>query len=369
MSFRNTSMPAVPDKMKAVLLKGHGGFDQLEFREDVAVPQPGAGAVLVRIGAAGVNNTDINTRTAWYSRAVSDGTTAAGAAAGIDGANAEDSGWTGVKHRFPRIQGADGCGLIVAVGTGVSAGRIGERVLIEPVIRLDVQGVAQVIYFGSECNGAFAEYACVPSVNAHAISSDLSDAELASFPCAYGAAEHMMERARVAGGEIVLVTGASGGVGSAAVQLAVRRGARVIAVAGPSKAAAVTALGAARVLARDADLADTLGSESVDVVIDVVGGRQFGRLLDVLRRGGRYAVAGAISGPIVDLDLRTLYLKDLRLEGCTVFEPAVFRNLLGYIERGEIRPLVANVYALSAIVAAQREFSAKEHTGKIVLQP
>jgi NADPH:quinone reductase-like Zn-dependent oxidoreductase len=167
----------------------------------------------------------------------------------------------------------------------------------------------------------------------------------------------------------VLITGASGGVGSAAVQLAVRRGARVIAVTSPAKDQAITALGASRVIARDANLIGVLGRESVDVVIDVVGGGQFVALLEVLRRGGRYAVAGAISGPIVDLDLRTLYLKDLRLHGCTVFEPTVFRNLIGYIERGEIRPVVAKIFALNAIVAAQREFSAKNHAGKIVLQP
>jgi NADPH:quinone reductase-like Zn-dependent oxidoreductase len=354
--------------MKAVLWKGYGGYDQLEFREDVPVPRPEDGSVLVQIGAASVNNTDINTRIGWYSRAVSEGTTDTGAD-GFSESSAEDSGWTGTKHQFPRIQGADGCGRIVAVGRGVAASRIGERVLIEPVIRLNVRGTVQVIYFGSECNGSFAEYTCVPSANAHAISSDLSDAELASFPCAYAAAEHMLERSQVAAGDEVLITGASGGVGSAAVQLAVRRGARVIAVTSPAKEAAITALGASRVIARDADLVEPLGHESVDVVIDVVGGGQFVQLLEILRRGGRYAVAGAISGPIVDLDLRTLYLKDLRLHGCTVFEPMVFRSLVGYIERGEIRPLVAKIFALSAIVAAQREFSAKNHAGKIVLQP
>ena len=362
-------MTAIPETMRAVLLKGYGGFDQLEYREDVPVPQPEEDAVLVRIGAAGVNNTDINTRTGWYSRAILEGTTVAGTAGGFVGASPEDAGWTGTEHKFPRIQGADGCGRIVAVGSGVSPRRIGERVLIEPVIRLNRDGITQVIYFGSECNGAFAEYACVPSVNAHAISTGLSDVELASFPCAYAAAEHMLERSAVGRGDTVLVTGASGGVGSAAVQLAVRRGARVVAVASIAKAQAVEALGAAVVIARDADLIGALGSESVDAVIDVVGGKQFGQLLEVLRRRGRYAVAGAISGPIVDLDLRTLYLKDLRLDGCTVFEPSVFRNLVGYIERGEIRPVIARVFALDSIVAAQQEFSAKGHTGKIVLQP
>ena len=362
------SAPQIPGVMKAVLWKGYGGYDQLEFREDVPVPQPEDGSVLVRIGAASVNNTDINTRTGWYSRAVSEGTTDAGAG-GFSSSSAEDSGWTGTTHRFPRIQGADGCGRIVAVGRGVPAGRVGERVLIEPVIRLTVRGIAQVMYFGSECNGSFAEYTCIPSVNAHSISSVLSDAELASFPCAYAAAEHMMDRSRVAAGDEVLITGASGGVGSAAVQLAARRGARVIAVASPAKEQAIIALGASQVIARDADLVGLLGRESVDVVIDVVGGGQFVQLLEILRRGGRYAVAGAISGPIVDLDLRTLYLKDLRLHGCTVFDPVIFRNLVGYIERGEIRPVVAKIFALSSIVAAQQEFSAKNHAGKIVLQP
>ena len=359
----------VPDVMKAVLWNGYGGYEQLQYRVDVPVPHPQDGAVLVKIGAASVNNTDINTRTGWYSRAVSDGTTDAGAAAGFSNANAGDSGWTGTEHQFPRIQGADGCGRIVAVGRGVPASRIGERVLIEPIIRLNVQGVSKIAYFGSECDGSFAEYTCVPAANAHAILSDLSDADLASFPCAYAAAEHMLERSQVAAGDEVLVTGASGGVGSAAVQLAIRRGARVIAVAGPAKEAAITALGASRIIAREANPVALLGHESVDVVIDVVGGRQFPQLLEVLRRRGRYAVAGAISGPVVDLDLRTLYLKDLQLHGCTVFEPAVFRNLVGYIERGEIRPIVAKVFALSSIVAAQREFSAKNHAGKIVLLP
>jgi len=291
--------------MKAVLLKGHGGFDQLEYREDVPVPQPGQGAVLVQIGAAGVNNTDINTRTGWYSRAP--------VPPGVGRNDVEVAGWTGAKQAFPRIQGADGCGRIVAVGSGVTDARIGERVLIEPIIRLHRHKREQVLYFGSECDGAFAEYTCVPSQNAHAISCRLTDAELASFPCSYGAAEHMLERTQVIPGDTVLVTGASGGVGSAAVQLAVRRGARVIAMAAAAKSAGVIALGASRVMARDADLVEDLGRDSVDVVIDVVGGSQFGQFLAVLGRRGRYAVAGAISGPLVDLDLRQLYLKDLRL--------------------------------------------------------
>jgi NADPH:quinone reductase-like Zn-dependent oxidoreductase len=243
-------------------------------------------------------------------------------------------------------------------------------VLIEPVFRVPGDGARpRAIYFGSEHDGAFAQYATVPAGSAHRIASALSDVELASFPCSYSAAENMLTRLELQPGATVLITGASGGVGSAAVQLAKRRGANVLALAGAAKAELVGALGADRLFARDADLVAQLGRESIDAVIDVVGGAQFGVLLELLRRGGAYAVAGAIAGAAVSLDLRTLYLKDLRLLGCTVLEPQVFPNLIGYIERGEIRPVIASVHPLSAIVAAQEEFLAKRHTGKIVLVP
>ncbi|MGH6883645.1 MAG: alcohol dehydrogenase family protein [Hypericibacter sp.] len=363
-------MQTPPQTMRAVLLTGNGGFDRLDYRDDVPVPRPKAGEVLIRVGAAGVNNTDINTRTAWYSKAVTEGTTSAGGAGGFAGARTEDAGWTGTAPAFPRIQGADACGRIVAVGTGVDPARIGERVLVEPVFRSPAGGDPyRATYFGSECDGAFAEFAVAPAAHAYRIESALSDAELASFPCAYSAAENMLTRAGLRAGETVIITGASGGVGSAAVQLAKRRGATVLAVAQASKAANVLSLGAARVIPRDAGLVAEVGREKVDVAIDVVGGEAFPQLLDLLRRGGRYAAAGAIAGPVVPLDLRTLYLKDLRLVGCTILEPEVFGNLVRYIERGEIKPVIASLHPLSAIVAAQQEFLTKQHTGKIVLLP
>ncbi len=363
-------MSEIPDRMKAVWLRGHGGYEMLDYRDDAPVPSPSAGEVLIKVGAASINNTDVNTRTGWYSPEVNEGTTSAGAAHGYAEAKSEDAGWTGAAPVFPRIQGADACGRIVAVGEGVEPGRIGERVLIEPVFRSPVDWAPfRAVYFGSEWDGAFAEYAKAPSAHAHRIVSPLGDAELASFPCAYSAAENMLERARLCSGETVLITGASGGVGSAAVQLARRRRAVVIAVASGSKAGEILSLGAARVVPREADLLAAVDVESVDVVVDVVGGPQFPLLLKALRRGGRYAVAGAIAGPRVDLDLRTVYLKDLNLMGCTILEPQVFRNLVRYIERDEIRPLVASVYPLREIVAAQQEFLRKRHIGKIVLVP
>jgi NADPH:quinone reductase-like Zn-dependent oxidoreductase len=352
----------IPHVMRAVLLTGNGGFEMLDVRCDVPVPIPEADDVLIKIGAAGVNNTDINTRIGWYSKAVGEATEVGGAG-GI--ADAQDDGWSGAAFKFPRIQGADACGRIVAVGAGVDPARIGERVLVEPVFRKAKSN--DVLYFGSEVDGAFAEYAWAPSVYAHRINSDLSDAELASFPCAYSAAENMLVRTGLATGERVLITGASGGVGSAAVQLAKRRGAEVIAMVGNDKAEAVHALGVSQVIPRDANLQAQFGPEYFDVAVDVVGGSQFAGILNTLKRGGRYGVSGAISGPIVDLDLRTLYLKDLKLIGCTILEPEVFQNLIAYIERGEIKPLVAATYPLTEIVAAQEAFLAKRHVGKIVL--
>lgn len=347
-------MTDLPVTMRGVWLTGHGDMDKLDIRQDIPVPVPGPRDVLVRVAAAGVNNTDINTRTAWYSK---------------DDRSSEDASWTGQPLQLPRIQGADVCGRIVAVGSNVSTDRIGERILIEPCLKeAHGQELAQPWYLGSECDGGFSEFTVVAARHANKIDSKLSDIELASFPCSYSTAENLMTRAGVKAPDRVLITGASGGVGSAAVQLAKARGAYVMAVTTPVKSDVLHELGADETISRETDLIAQAGANSIDVVIDVVAGDKWPQYLEVLRPGGRYAVAGAIAGPLVELDVRTLYLKDLSLFGCTVLEPEVFSNLIKRIEQGSIKPIVARSFALEEIRDAQRLFLEKQHVGKIVLK-
>jgi NADPH:quinone reductase-like Zn-dependent oxidoreductase len=218
------------------------------------------------------------------------------------------------------------------------------------------------------CDGGFAQFAVAPSSEAYTVDSDLSAEELGAVSIAYSTAEGMLHRARV-GAEKVVITGASGGVGLAAVQLAKLRGAEVIGICSPSKADVVRAAGADHVIDRGENLIQALGSRSVDVAVDVVGGASVNELLSLLRRGGRYAIAGAIGGPLSEIDLRNIYLNDLSLFGCTFQEDEVFENLVRYIKNRRIQPLVSQTYPLAEIHRAQEDFIAKKYPGKIVLVP
>lgn len=353
--------------MKAVVTTGNGGLDRLVYR-DVPRPEAREGEVLLRVLAAGVNNTEINTRLGWYSSSVTGATEAAWADEEREAVQKADGGW-GLPTPFPFIQGTDCCGEVVALGEGADAGLLGRRVIVRPNMRPAGFGSLENVWMASDFDGAFAEFVRVPASEVFPVDADWTDVALGSIPCAYGTAENMVHRARVTAADHVVVTGASGGVGSAAVQLAHRRGARVTAIAGSSKAADVLALGADRVLDRDADVAAELGVESVDVVIDNVSGPSFGGLVETMRVGGRYASSGAIAGPIVSFDKRSFYLRDMTFIGCTAWDEPVFPNLVGYIERGEIRPAIAGTYPLERIGEAQTEFLAKRHVGKLVLVP
>jgi NADPH:quinone reductase-like Zn-dependent oxidoreductase len=349
--------------MKAVLLTGHGGPERLVYREDLPRPEPAEGEVLIEVGAAGVNNTDLWTREGAY---------------GTDDDPQAAGGWRrGRPMVFPRIQGADIAGRIVAAGRGVREARIGKRVLVDPVV-YDAgsgrEGLAEAELIGSERDGGFAEYVTVPSPNAHAVETYLTDEELATFPTAYLTALGMLNRARLAEGEILLVTGASGGVGSAALQLARARGAQTVAIVGAGKEDRARELGAEALVVRGtAELSTAVrraaGGQPMDVVADVVGGDAFPELLNALKPFGRYVTAGAIAGPVVNLDLRTLYLKHLELIGSTVGTSEEFSDLVEHVTQDRVKPLLAGVYPLSQIREAQRAFEDKDFFGKLVLAP
>ena len=340
--------------MTGVVLTGHGGLDKLEWCNDLPRPSPKRGEVLIRVHASAVNNTDVNTRLAWYSKS---------------GAGAEDATWTGQPLRFPHIQGIDCVGVIEEVGAGVPAGRVGQRVMVEPCLR-EVAGERKSPpwFLGSECPGAFADYLCVAGRHAHQVDSPLSDTELATFPCSYSTAENMLVRCGARAGDRAIVTGASGGVGSAAIQLLRARGARVVAVSSPAKFDRLKALGADEVISRDDDPVAGFGTGGFDIAVDLAGGPMASRLIEALAPGGRYAVAGAVAGAEARFDLRSIYLKDLTLFGCTALDDGVFAGLVSRIETGQIKPLLANTFALRDIRAAQTLFLERGHVGKIGLR-
>jgi NADPH:quinone reductase-like Zn-dependent oxidoreductase len=353
----------IPLTMRAVLLTGHGGLDKLVYAKDVPVPRPAAGEVLIEVSACGMNNTDVWVREGAY---------------GTDsdpGAIASWRRWSSSSTlTFPRVQGADTVGRIVAVGGGVANSRIGERVMVDfSIYNTDGDSLADIDYMGHGRDGGYAEYMVLPAENAHVVQTAMTDAELATFCCAYLTAEQMLDRARVAADERVLVTGASGGVGSGLVQLCRARGAVPYAVVSAGKEAKALEIGAEAAIVRGgnlvADVERATNGRPIDVVADVVGGPMFADLLRLLRPEGRYATAGAIGGPIVQLDLRTVYLKHLELHGSSQGSRKAFRRLVRYIEEGRIKPLLAATYKLSDLHRAQTAFMDKKFFGKLVVVP
>lgn len=345
--------------MKAAVLTAHGGPEVLQLRNDWPRPEPGASEVLVRVVAAAVNNTDIWTREGAY---------------GVPGNPNAKAGWRG-PVAFPRVQGGDIAGVIADVGRGVDAGRVGERVLVDPALYRDHAPEAPPDgLLGSEADGGFAEYVTVSAERAHDMTaSPLSDEELATLPVAYGTAMGMLERARISAGETVVVTGASGGVGLALVQLAAARNAHVIAITSGNKAAAVLSAGASHTVDRHADdLVAHVQQHSkggLDAVADVVGGPQVAELMPLIRDDGRWVIAGAIAGPVVELDLRRLYLHNIRLIGSSMHTRAHFATLVDAARTGTVRPVIAARYLLDDVHIAQDQFRQGEHAGKIVVFP
>lgn len=353
--------------MKAIVTTGNGGYDRLVYKE-VPIPEIGQGEVLIKVLAAGVNNTEINTRLGWYSSSVNGSTNEISDSKDELVTPKTDGGWNN-QTPFPLIQGTDCCGLVARVANNVDSNLIGKRVLIRPCVRTHGFGSLDNIWMGSDFDGAFAQFVKIRASEVFPVICDWTNAELGTIPCAYGTSENMLHRANLILGETVLVMGASGGVGSATVQLAKCRGAKVIAIAGEDKHEKVSQIGADILLRRSANLIAELGEQSVDVVVDNVAGSGFPTMMKLLKRGGRLVSSGAIAGPIVNLDMRDMYLKDITLMGTTAWDEKVFPNIVRYIEQGEIQPILAQTFPLSSIAEAQKKFLEKKHVGKFVLIP
>ncbi|WP_457464784.1 zinc-binding dehydrogenase [Streptomyces sp. TE5632] len=347
----------VPESMRAVRITGHGGPEVLELTE-VAVPAPQAGEVLVRVGAVALNNTDLWTREGAYGR---------------PGDPRALSGWRGPID-FPRIQGADVAGRVVAVGPDVGGSLVGRRVVVDPAI-YDTEGpdANPVGLMGSERDGGYAQYVTAPAERVHDVTqSPLTDDQLATLPTAYGTALGMIERGRLREGETVLVSGASGGVGLALVQIARARGARVLAISSGPKIDAVRETGAHEVVDRAGNVAEQIRAaapEGIDVALDVVAGELVSEGLPLLREGGRWVIAGALGGYDVTFDVRRLYLHNAQVIGSAMHTPTHFGLLMDLARRAEVQPVVAATFPLDRAAQAQEELSRRKHVGKIVMHP
>ncbi|MET9127006.1 zinc-binding dehydrogenase [Streptomyces sp. NPDC004528] len=347
----------VPETMRAVQIAQYGGPEVLEVTE-VAVPVPHAGEVLVQVSAVALNNTDLWTREGAYGRPEEPEAL---------------SGWRGPID-FPRIQGADVAGRVVMVGDGVDKSLVARRVVVDPA-DYDAEGpdANPVGLMGSERDGGYAEYVIASAERVHDVTeSPLTDDQLAALPTAYGTALGMIERARLQEGETVLVSGASGGVGLALVQIAHARGARVLAITSESKIDAVREAGAHEVVDRARDVAAQIhmaAPDGIDVALDVVAGDLLRDGLPLLREGGRWVIAGALGGYSVAFDVRRLYLRNAQVIGSAMHTPRHFDLLMHLARRGEIQPVITATFPLDQAAQAQDELARRAHVGKIVLRP
>ncbi|WP_258868973.1 zinc-binding dehydrogenase [Alkalilimnicola ehrlichii] len=289
---------------------------------------------------------------------------------------------------FPRIQGADVAGRIVAVGDGVDSGRIGERGLLDfnlyPDSRRDINLTPD--YYGHGADGGYAEYIAVPSDQFHTVANPaLADAELAAMGmCSYQTAMHMLTSAKVKAGERVLVTGASGGVGTALIQLCRIMGAIPYALSQQDKADALLALGAEAVLDRSdmANFTDKVRAvtqgQPIDAVMDLVGGEMTDRFIDTMifdmkRRSSypRLSIAGASGGNVSEMMWTRIYLYQVQIFGVSHGTREEAEQLVAWIRSGELKPVLHGAFKLSELHAAEEYFvnRGSNYLGKIVIVP
>ncbi len=369
------NLATIPATMHAMVLTGHGDIDKLEYRSDVATPRPGPGEVLVQVTATAKNNTDRKAREGLYPTK--------------DKGEVTSFAMGGEPTlTFPRIQGADVAGRVVAVGEGVAASRIGERGLLDfnlyPDARRDINLTPD--YYGHGADGGYAEYIAVPSDQFHHVPNpELADAELAAMGmCSYQTGYHMITSARVAAGERVLVSGASGGVGAALIQMCRIIGAIPYAVSQPDKAEALLALGAEAVIDRG-DLSTFVervlkatGGAPIDAVMDLVGGEMTDLFIDTMigdmkarNTYPRLSIAGASGGNLSEIMWTRIYLYQVQIFGVSHGTREEAEQLIEWIRSGQLKPVLHAAFKLSELHEAERYFvnRGSNYLGKIVVVP
>jgi NADPH:quinone reductase-like Zn-dependent oxidoreductase len=364
----------IPEKMSAMVLVGHGGIEKLVYKKDVAMPIIRKNEVLVKVTATAKNNTDRKAREGLYP---------------TKGKNDVTSFAIGGKTTltFPRIQGADIVGRIVAVGEGVSFDRIGQRGLLDFNIYTDERSDINLTpdYYGHGADGGYAEYVALPSNQFyHMPNTELSDAQLSSLGmCSYQTGYHMMTSAHIQAGEKVLISGASGGVGTAMIQMCRIIGAIPYAVSSNDKKEMLLKLGAQDVCDRgDEDLVKSIltmtKGENIDVVMDLLGGEYTDKFIDSMivdmtkrKTYPRLSIAGASGGNISEILWTRIYLYQVQIFGVSHGTRNEAKQLMAWIREGLLKPVLHGTFKLSDLHAAENYFAKRDsnYLGKISIVP
>jgi NADPH:quinone reductase-like Zn-dependent oxidoreductase len=343
--------------MRAAVIRQHGASDSLRL-EAVPIPEPAETELLIRVGAVGLNHLDVFAR------------------AGLKG--------PGVPPiRLPHVSGVDVAGTVAALGPGVDGPPAGQRVLVNPAIgcgtcrqcrRGELSMCPRYSILGEHRWGGLADYVTVPARNVIPLPEHVPFTSAAAVPAAYTTAwRGIVTVGRVRPAERVLVVGASGGVGCAALQIAVLAGAEVLAVAGgPAKRQRALELGAVAAFDSSgnwlAEVLDFTGSEGVDLVHDAVGAPTWRRSIQSLAMGGRMVVCGATAGDSPEISIRELYQHHRQILGAPMGNWQDFLDVTRLVFNGRIEPEVHAVYPLEGIAEAQDALDHREHFGKIVIQ-
>ncbi|NIN70790.1 MAG: zinc-binding dehydrogenase [Gemmatimonadetes bacterium] len=342
--------------MKAAVFWQHGGPEVVEVA-DVPRPEPGPGQVLIAVRAAALNHLDL-----WARR-----------------------GLPGLQFEFPHIGGSDIAGVVEEVGDGVAGLNPGTRALVNPslwcgscdwCLKGEESLCTSYKIIGEHVRGGLAEFAAVPAANVLPIPDDLSFEEAAAVPLVYQTAwRGLVSRGRLQAGEYLLVTGASGGVSTAAIQIAKHLGATVFAVtAGPEKVARVRELGADHVIDRlESDFSKEVwkatDKRGVDIAFDSVGEAVWPDLLRALARDGRLVAYGATTGAAGQVEIRLTFWKQLQIIGTTMSSASEFNEVMSLVFEKKLKPVIDVVWPLEDAREAHRRLEAGQQFGKIVLTP